>query len=491
MKKLKLVLACILACVSALTLYACTKTSSDELSDDEREPYEIVWYYVGEVPEDLRSVNDKVNEYLTEKINATVVMNPMEWGPFYLRMKSLSAAGEKYDLRWIGDSDYQTAVSKGALLALDGLLDKYAPKTKEILDSYYIAGAQINNTLYAIPANKDVAASSMLFCRKDIVDKYNMDLSEVKTFGDMWPFFEIVRENEPEMYAFQIAGSSNPWSLSGFDAIGGNGVVGFVPDREDEVVNLYATDLFKESADMARDMKARGFIRNDYIYEDNISVTLRREGKIFSFADSGNPGKLDEVNASENYEYVGIAIDEPVITTSSCEGSMMAIPYTCENPIRVMKFIELLNTDEYLNNLINYGIEGVHYDKLSDNRIKLREESGYGSASMQWIFGNTFINYLTENEAEDKFEKLKEYNETAKKSRYLGFVPDLEAVRVELSACKNVLNEYKVSLICGAVESDTVMEAFLDKLDKAGINIVRDEVQRQYDKWKQSKQTIE
>ena len=35
-----------------------------------------------------------------------------------------------------------------------------------------------------------------------------------------------------------------------------------------------------------------------------------------------------------------------------------------------MALLELFNTDKYLNNLINYGIEGTHYVKVSDNVIK-------------------------------------------------------------------------------------------------------------------------
>lgn len=487
-KGLKKTIAVLLAAASILSMSACSdKKTVSKNTDDENETYEIIWYYVGEEGEDLKKVNDKVNEYLKEKINATLVMNPLDWGPFYTKMQNISSAGEKYDLRWINSSDYQTAVSKGAFLELDELLEEYAPKTKALLGDDYITGAQIDNTLYAIPANKDAATSNTLYCRKDIVDKYNMDFSEVKSFKDMWPFFEIIAKNEPDMYAYQMSGSATPWDFSGYDAIGGNGVVGFVPGQEDEVVNLYETALFEESVATARDMYNKGFIYKDCATEDGSATTMRKQGKIFSYTDSGHPGKLAEVNASENYEYVAVPINEPIMSTSSCEGSMMAIPYDCENPARVMKFVELLNTDEYLNNLINYGIEGVHYDKIADNRIKMREDAKYGSVSMQWVYGNTFINYLNENDAEDKFEKLKEYNETAKRSQYLGFVPDMEAVRVELSACTNVLSEYKRNLTYGTVDAEDVMPSFRDKLKKAGIDTVREEVQKQYDEWKNAK----
>ena len=49
---------------------------------------------------------------------------------------------------------------------------------------------------------------------------------------------------------------------------------------------------------------------------------------------------------------------------------MQAISRTSKNPEIAMKFLEMFNTDKYLNNLINFGIEGTHYVKVADNVIK-------------------------------------------------------------------------------------------------------------------------
>lgn len=52
---------------------------------------------------------------------------------------------------------------------------------------------------------------------------------------------------------------------------------------------------------------------------------------------------------------------------------MLAISTTSEDPARAMMFINLLHTDPYLNNLLNYGIEGKHYLKVNENVIKPTE----------------------------------------------------------------------------------------------------------------------
>ena len=50
-----------------------------------------------------------------------------------------------------------------------------------------------------------------------------------------------------------------------------------------------------------------------------------------------------------------------------------------------------LNTDPYLNNLINYGIEGKHYTKIDDNTIKIVDNTPYTLQGYQWMQGLSLI----------------------------------------------------------------------------------------------------
>ncbi|MEE1012929.1 MAG: ABC transporter substrate-binding protein [Clostridia bacterium] len=486
----KRVLAGVTCLTLAIAASGCTEQSKNKtsLEDDESQPYEIVWYYVGSANNaDLEMVNQKVNEYVTEKINATVKMTPLDWSPFYTKMENIMSSGEKYDLRWVNDSLYQTAVFKGAFIDLDELLSTYAPQTRTLLGEDFINGAKINGKLYGVPANKDKAHSTSIFVRKDIAEKYNLDLTQVHNWGDMYPLYDVIRDNEPSMRVYGMGNSASPWDITDKkDDLGGNGLVGFI-EGSDKVQNLFETDLYRECITTAREMYQAGYIYKDVAVNDSTS-DMRKQGKVFAYARSSNPGVLAELNASYGYEWVEISLSDPVYNASDCQGSMMAIPVSCKNPIRVMKFIELLNTDKYLNNLINFGIEGVHYDKVGENRIALKKDSGYKTNSMQWVFGNTFINYLYEGEADDKYEKLAEFNEEAKASPYLGFVPNLESVKIQVSSCNNVVNEYGEVLEFGAADIDEVLPAFQQKLKQAGIDEIVAEVQKQYDEWKANNQ---
>ncbi len=63
-------------------------------------------------------------------------------------------------------------------------------------------------------------------------------------------------------------------------------------------------------------------------------------------------------------EVVATPILESYITNGSVNGSMIAISKIQKILKKAMEFLNLLNTDRYLRNLINYGIEGVHYEKF-------------------------------------------------------------------------------------------------------------------------------
>ena len=54
--------------------------------------------------------------------------------------------------------------------------------------------------------------------------------------------------------------------------------------------------------------------------------------------------------------------DAPYIDNTSVQGAMMAISANSAHPVEAMKFLNLLNTDPYVMTLLNYGVEGVHYN---------------------------------------------------------------------------------------------------------------------------------
>jgi putative aldouronate transport system substrate-binding protein len=168
-------------------------------------------------------------------------------------------------------------------------------------------------------------------------------------------------------------------------------------------------------------------------------------------------------------------------------GSLQAISRTSRNPDLAVAFLELFNTDVYLNNLINYGIDGTHYKTVKPGVIskdpKLAPDAEKYNPGTQWMFGNQFINYLLTNEDPKKWDKFLAYNKSALPLKSLGFSFDPAPVKTEIATCKNLWKEFVPSLETGTVDPDKVIPEAIAKYKTVGIDAILAEVQKQYDAW--------
>ena len=155
-----------------------------------------------------------------------------------------------------------------------------------------------------------------------------------------------------------------------------------------------------------------------------------------------------------------------------------------------MEFLNLLNTDPYLKNLVTFGIEGKHFVKTDDTHYKLpdgMEAADLDYTSYQYTIGNKYINYQIEGAPEGRYEMLKEYDNTSYKSPTLGFYLDKENLSTEVAAVNNVYQEYYKSLLTGSVDPEKYLPEFLNKLKAAGYDKLLAETQKQFDEWRKTK----
>ncbi|WP_263866933.1 type 2 periplasmic-binding domain-containing protein [Paenibacillus rhizovicinus] len=110
-------------------------TSADGAIDPSKlKPYKLKVVYEGPPQADEAKVEEALNKLLTEKINATIDLRPIDWGAWDDKMNLLIASREPVDVlftaQWNG---YSKNVAKGAFLDLGPLLDKYGQGIKNLL----------------------------------------------------------------------------------------------------------------------------------------------------------------------------------------------------------------------------------------------------------------------------------------------------------------------------------------------------------------------
>ncbi|MFZ5351719.1 MAG: ABC transporter substrate-binding protein [Bacillota bacterium] len=471
------------------TLSGCagSKSAMSLPEDDPSKPYEIMWYFIGNgQQEDTAAVEAKINEYLKDKINATVKLQCYSYGEYPDKLKAIIGSGQQFDICFTSSwaNHYKPNAAKGAYVKLNDYLDKYMPKTKEALGSTFLDGATVNGDLYAIPCNKEQAHQWGFIIKKDLADKYGFDLTTIKKLEDIEPMLKVIKENEPGVYPLEALDGESPIKLLDFDTIGDDKCPGVVYNNSKDlkVFNEFETPEMMQYFKTMRKFYLAGYIRQDAATVTNYDDD-EKAGKIFAAVKSLKPGKDVEMSNQHGFQWVQVEITPPVISNRDTTGSMMAISVTSKNPIRAMKFLELVNSDKYLNNLINFGIENVHYVKKGENTIAAGPQVEKYNPGIGWVFGNQFLNYLYENEDPQKWAKFKEFNKKATGTQTLGFTFDPSKIKTEIAACTDVWQKYIPSLETGSVDPEEWLPKAIEEFKKAGLDKVIAEKQAQLNAW--------
>jgi ABC-type sugar transport system, periplasmic component len=467
-------------------------------SGQELEPYEVVITYFGAPQEDDALVNEELNKYFKEKINATVKLEPIASSDFRQRTELAMNTGEKMDLifsaSWLG---FFSNITKGAYVELDDLLEQYGQGIKQTLHPLYLEAPRMDGKLYAIPTNKEITQGKALTYRKDIVDKYNIPIETINNMADLEPWLELIKTNEPDFIPLYVSGGKVPFLMyetnSAFRPVGPtpNSMPMFFVDSSssDMTVKSLVDDelvaIDKKEHELYRSYYEKGYINADSATTTTNVGDLRKQGKIWVQPTVWKPG-YDEIQAAaDNYqfEYISHVVEEPIVTTELATGSLFAISRTSKDPARAMMVLNDLHTDPYVVNLLVNGIEDKHYKKVGDNRIEQIPDSGYGKSALNWVIGNQLINYLRTGEPDDLYESWEKFNNEAKRFPLLGFVFDDSNVKNELTRLTSVSQEYSM-IGSGAIANPSgVIDERNGKLVSAGIEKVRDELQSQIDAW--------
>ena len=477
----------ICAVIVTLALAGCGKSNKTEVGTPEN-PYEIVWYNFSNEQPDLGKVVAKANEYLIKKIGVKLKM-VMGLGEYDKKITMMEAAGDPFDIAFTCSwtNNYNNCVSKGFFSPLndpkDNLLEKYGQGILKSVNPAFIEGSQINGINYAVPTNKEAATQLVYRFNKKLVDKYNFDLSKIKSIKDLEPMFKIIKENEPGIVPFSI-GCGISYVLGDMDFIIGSRIPGtvMVEKGNHKVINQFENKDFIDYIKVYRDYYQKEYIKADAATA-LIDPTFDKTGKWFCNLAEYAP--YADVLWSEGMGFPVVSVPAftpPLICTRSVTGAMNAISITSERPDLCMKFLNLLNTDVYLRNLLGWGIEGVQYEKLPNGKIKLLAgNKDYNP--FQFTIGNVFINYVLEDEPSDMYVQYDKWNNSAVKSPILGFAFDSGPVKNEMVAVKNISEEYCKGIFTGAYDPDKKIPEMLNKMKKAGMEKILAEMQKQIDEW--------
>lgn len=457
---------------------------------DTSEPVRLRWFVYSFVNQaDQSLVMDRVNDYLSGKINTTIELNTVDFTDYDARIDALIAANDPFDLMetasWI--ADFRKHSAAGDFLPLDSLVRDYGVDIQAAAGRN-LRGCMYNGKLYGLPALEYPYRAYGLMLRKDLVDKYGIDVSKYHSLADMATVFSTIKQNEPDVHPLFVDGTSSPYLLLGWDKFGNTDEPGALyPNNglmNTRVLNDYAAPESVQLYKLMQGFYDEGYV-DDGAARNTDAYTAEQSSSDFAFIRTMYPGAEADMKESSGREWVQMPITQPVTSRYDAASSMLAIPAISTNPERAMLFCDLLYTDAPLLNLLDYGIEGTHYDVTGTNTIRVRSSSGYSPLYI-WQFGNVFLTYNTEGQPQDRWARVKSINDTCLKLNDLGFWFDGSAFSDEQTACEKVVGDYFGGLNSGSARGDVdaTVAQFESDLKAVGADTVIAEMQRQYDAWR-------
>lgn len=476
---------------------AAPSDSGEESTASKLPEYNLTIFFPGAPPKDEVLVEEEINKYLKDKINATVDIRMIDWGQWDNKMNLAIASRDPMDIiftaAWNG---HATNVAKGALLPVNdpngqygNLLEQYGKDILSSLPEAFLQGAKINGQNYGVPANKELAEQGGILYRTDIADELGLteQLENVKTIEDLGPILQVVKEKKPDMIPlfFRDGETFNSHYFAKYDALGDTTIEGVImKDGTDTTVKARIDmPIYKRTLEVTRDYFLKGYINKDAATTQIGATDALKKGNVFMVPSPLKPGKDTEMAASTGLEgkLKQVAMNIPTTSTGEASGSMLGISTTSGDPARAMMFINLLHSDKYLNNLINFGIEGKHYT-LSGEQMTPTAEAGNYAIGAAWMLGNQFLNYLAAGEPADKWEQFRKFNESTHNSPALGFTFNPEPVNSQVAVMANIRKQYDPGLDTGSLDPSKAEEYF-KKLKQNGLDDVIKEKQDQLNKF--------
>jgi len=424
-RKTKKVLCGVLAVAALFSLCSC---KNEKNGAGEKGKNVVKWVTTYSKPEAHEEVVEAINKKLEADLGLELDLTVIDGGAYDQKMNLLISSNEEFDICFTSDwsNPYSTNVKKKAYLKLDELLAGF-PKLEESVPEFLWDMAVCDGGIYGVPNYQNAFIQLDVAVKPDLVEKYNIDLSAVDELKDLTPILDTIKKNESGLIPFTP--SWNPLSFH-YEHLGGQ--VYASKTEPGKILPVYEIPEYKEYTKLMHEWFEKGYIASDVLTSSGTDKTL--EAVILTNASPNSPA-LEKANYG--YELVHKNIAKPYMGALVGRGTMNAISANSKNPENALKMIEAFYTDAELYNMICHGIEGIHFEKVGENKVKqLNDKYVFNSG---WLFGNTFNTYLRENQSDETHSETLRLNEEAIKSPYLGFEFDIEALKNEIASISAVL----------------------------------------------------
>lgn len=521
MKKMKKMLCLLLIVCFAFSMIGCggkTKKADNETTTEEgasstsapvqtavdtSKRADLVFYVMGDAPNDEQKVEDAINKILLEKVNATVdfqFSTWTDWSQKYNLELTSGAADLIYVANW---NNYATLATSGAFLELDDMLATYAPNISSSVNSSLLDQCKVNGSIYAIPGTWSEYTCNGLSYREDLREKYNLPIPN--SLENLEAYLTGIKKNDPTQGLLACTTGESTGLKVAFDAasalnlkyswVTANGLpYGLAAnyDTPSDIYDYWNSEDFVEDMKLMKKWADLGFWSRSALSDSNDSEAYNN-GSCVAVIAGQNPNK--NITAITTFEkdhpdwkstYLAYGEVNGVIFPSHPTQNATAVVRESKNPERALMVLDLLLCDKELNDLCEYGIKGTHYEVDENGTYKNLSEDFKYEGLNTWSLRNADykLPQATDTILNEMFTK---YEEIGNKSKfpnvniYDGFAEDYSTYQVERNAVSDVMRQYLAPIQAGLVEDvDAAVAQFRKKVEEAGLSTCRDAFKEQW-----------
>ncbi len=497
----------IVASLLAVMLVTSCSTKGQEVENNGQEAgsesYPVVkmaYAVVFPSPEEQR-IEEELNKIFREKAQAEIDLVGIEFGSWSTQL-NLMLTGGGSDSIDLFNSFWYTSVSNlvanGQVMPLDDLLASDGGDITGLFSNgleEFLGCGKVNGSQYGIPSMYAYSTENLYYAKAEDSQKANIDWSQVNDIDTMSDAILKLKEANPDK--FYIPGSTDPyWIPKSVDYLGDTNYLGVLtnPTESTVVENYYESEYFLNFLEHVKEWKAAGVFSPDPLSNSNPTLMNLLLGVA-----NGTTGYAWDTEISMQASMAQNAIDleganvtNALSTTSDATTYMWHVSSFSKNPEAAMRILNVLYTDAEAAQIIANGFEGSQYE-LDEKGQMVYPEGKAGMADLGWAaasmayWPNVMLCKTWAWEPEDIYEQMLEKNKNCDKSLALGFAFDSTPVADQTTACANVVAQYYVPLMYGEVDIDATLVDFQTALEKAGIDDIIAEKQKQLDSWLASK----
>ncbi len=340
-----------------------------------------------------------------------------------------------------GELMYKDYINNGWLTALDSELSAASKKIKEYISQTLLNAAKVDGSTYAIPNNSTIGEYTYMLLDKELMDECFMNgvyqQGKINGFFNdyIFNYLETVRKYHTDVTP--VAAGYNDclnllahyWSIDPNTYDAQENTFSFLGYRYTDVASLsqgktvlsfdslFADDVFNENF-----IKLNEFKYDGGYFDENAEFAADKplDKKVAIQFVTGDLSKYEEY--SENY--YPVIVKYPSVDVEMVYENMFGVYTNSVDAARSMEIITYLNTNVDFRNILQYGIEGVHYEVVDEDGTKIAKPLTEDYVMDVFKTGNAFITYPLYNEAKvgyDVWEIGKQQNRQALVEPLLNF----------------------------------------------------------------------